>query len=89
MKFELSVEQQAQVDAWLRETVYPEVIAKQREEFKVHTPFMEYSWDAGFPYEGASGGGLTYEFTPTGLGTVVRVTYTKDYTLDISEYDLW
>jgi len=39
-------------------------------------------------YEGAIGGAVTYSFTPTNLGTVVKVTY-KDTTIDITEYEHW
>lgn len=39
---------------------------------------------------GAIGGGYTYEFTPTGLGIIFKVTnaVTKQ-TLDLTEYDKW
>jgi len=39
---------------------------------------------------GACGGGYTFEFTPGGLGTHVRVRngITKEF-IDLSEYDDW
>jgi hypothetical protein len=42
------------------------------------------------PYYGATGGQLTYMFTPTNLGIVVKVEhcYTKE-TIDLSEYENW
>lgn len=41
-------------------------------------------------YYGASGGGYTYCFTPTGLGTVVKVRngLTKEE-IDLTDYDKW
>lgn len=44
----------------------------------------------GQPYLGAVGGVFTYTFTPTGIGTVIRVvcSYTKAE-LDVSDYDSW
>ena len=45
------------------------------------------------PYLGAIGGGLTYEFTPTSLGTVTRVTFASgtqyEKTVDLTDYDSW
>jgi hypothetical protein len=42
------------------------------------------------PYYGATGGQLTFMFTPTNLGVVVKVEhcYTKE-TIDLSEYENW
>jgi hypothetical protein len=42
------------------------------------------------PYYGCSGGVLTYMFTPTTIGLVVKVEhgYTKE-TIDLSDYDSW
>lgn len=38
--------------------------------------------------EGAIGGGLTYSFTPTGLGEIVKIKY-FDKELDLSDYENW
>ena len=42
------------------------------------------------PYYGATGGSLTYEFTPNSIGMVIVVKhgYTKAE-LDLSDYDNW
>jgi hypothetical protein len=47
-----------------------------------------------YPYLGAIGGCFTYEFTPTSIGTVVKVTFCKghpDYeaTIDLTDYASW
>lgn len=45
------------------------------------------------PNLGATGGAVTYEFTPTGLGTVVRVIFCHgtpmQEVLDLTDYDSW
>ncbi len=41
-------------------------------------------------YAGAIGGVLTYSFTPTNLGVVVKVTEGfGNTTIDLSDYDSW
>jgi hypothetical protein len=88
MKFSITPEQDIKIDKWLHEEVYPKVIASQREHYKDPSPFITACWDEGYPYEGASGGGLTYSFTPTSLGTVEKVKY-GDFELDVSNYGDW
>jgi hypothetical protein len=39
-------------------------------------------------YEGAIGGGMTFSFTPTSLGTVVKVKYFNEE-LDLTDYNDW
>lgn len=42
------------------------------------------------PNYGAIGGELTYSFTPTSLGTVVKVKHGLTYNeLDLTDYDSW
>jgi hypothetical protein len=40
-----------------------------------------------FKNEGASGGRLTFSFTPTNLGTVTKVTCACGEELDLTDYD--
>ena len=41
-------------------------------------------------YTGCTGGNLTYSFTPTSLGTVVKVKEAlTGEELDLTDYDLW
>ena len=88
-KFELNEQQKARVTAWLKDEVYPDVIAKQKESGTLNgNPIAEDCWKNGFPYGGAIGGGVTYMFTPTSIGVVEKVeSYGKE--LDLTEYDLW
>jgi hypothetical protein len=41
------------------------------------------------PYYGAIGGSMTYSFTPTNIGTVVKVEHATGAVLDISDYEHW
>lgn len=86
--FTLTPEQHDRINVWLTTTVYPETIERQRATIKMAHEFVVQCWDAGYPWEGASGGGLTYSFTPTSVGVVERVKY-GEYELDLTEYDLW
>lgn len=76
------------ITEWLHETIFPAVIERQKKEFSNINPIIEDCWDEGYPYEGAIGGGLTYHFTPTGIGVVFKVTYDV-YELDLTDYDSW
>ena len=40
-------------------------------------------------YEGAIGGKFTYNFTPTGLGVVEKVTCSCGSVIDLTLYDKW
>ena len=74
MKFEISIEDQHRIHDWQMKEVYPDVIAQQRAAAGPDTPqFARDCWDQGYPYAGASGGDLTYIFTPTSLGLVTEV----------------
>jgi hypothetical protein len=41
------------------------------------------------PVTGASGGAITYQFTPTSLGTVVKVKCECGMEADITDYRSW
>jgi hypothetical protein len=93
MIFAVSMEDEAKVDAWLAETVYPAGIKQQKLSIvpdHPHYQFYKQSWDSGYPYTGAIGGSLTYAFSPTSLGVSVIV---KDaltgLELDLTDYGSW
>lgn len=69
-------------DWW--ETIKPQVIAIQKLK-GIADPL-----DQPEPYYGAIGGGLTYEFTPTGVGTIVKVKESSTgLELDLTDYESW
>ncbi len=79
--FALTEEQMNKLNAWLEE-IKPEILEKQK-KFSKSAPKDR-------PYYGAAGGGLTYSFTPTGLGVVVEVTeYHTKKTINLTDYDSW
>jgi hypothetical protein len=85
--FALDKEQNEKLDKWLKTEVFPFYVARQREAgMEMH--IMQLEDGTEIPYGGAIGGGLTYEFSPTGLGLVVKVTY-RDFTIDLTDYDMW
>lgn len=66
-------------------------VANQRKELPDPDLFIEeYYWEKGIPYAGAIGGGLSYIFTPTSIGTSVRVksAFTNNE-LDVTDYGEW
>ncbi len=52
-------------------------------------------WELNLPEleQGSIGGGLTYEFTPTSIGVVLKVYFFKDtskqQSIDLSDYENW
>lgn len=76
-----------------KDKCYARAVIKQKEEIKPSNPFYSTyveCWEAGLPYEGALGGGITFELTPSSLGYIIKARY--DYTndsIDLTEYDLW
>jgi len=86
MKFEISPNQHQKIQEW-QKAIDLRVIEEQRhtlDNWAVLTSNGEY------PYYGAIGGSLTYSFTPTALGVVIKVThgYTNE-TLDVTDYENW
>lgn len=87
----ISEEDQDKIDTWLHTTVYPAVIKEQKGRCALnpdsyHASTYGWSWENGYPYEGASGGGLTYSFTPTSLGVVFQVQY-GEHKLDLTDWE--
>ena len=86
MRFTISEEQQKKINKWAKKQDY---LVKEQQKGSDDVVISESS-RLGLPYYGASGGSLSYEFTPTGLGVVLKVTnnYTKE-SIDVTEYDMW
>jgi hypothetical protein len=83
MKFETTAEQETKINAWLEE-LEPKILEKQSEHAR------EMGRMFGSPYYGAIGGGLTYEFTPTGIGVIVKVRESvTGEELDLTNYEEW
>lgn len=79
--FQLDDVQRAKLKAWLKE-IDPEILEIQK-RFSKSAPRDK-------PYYGAAGGGLTYSFSPCGLGVTTTVTeYHTKKTIDLTDYDSW
>ena len=87
MEFSLDQYEQNKLNQWLKE-IYAKVIEEQKAQYGEDNPVYQMAWDCGAPYDGAIGGGLTYEFSPTSIGMVKRVTY-RGYALDLTDYESW
>ena len=87
LMFKLEPGDHEKIDHWLKTIVYPPIVAKQ----KLDPDIAQFIWkDADgneMPYLGAIGEGLTYSFTPTGLGIVTKVQFYTGDTLDLTDYD--
>lgn len=89
----LTKEQKDQIEDWLHNNVYPDIITEQKSNMNRNDPVYfvaQHDWSEGIPYQGASGGGITYKFTPTSIGIVIKVQ--EQWTgreLDVTDYDSW
>jgi hypothetical protein len=94
LTFTVSKEDNAKVTRWLHNTVYPAVVRAQQAALAASgrpaNSVQLDCWREGYPYSGASGGGLTFEFTPTSIGTVSIARYAGyEGKLDFTDYDSW
>jgi len=94
MNFEITAEEKAKVDDWLKTVVYPYIVENQRRDPRI-THLIFESDGVEYPYTGAIGGGLTYSFSPTGLGVITVVTHPKmdntgeNFELNLTDYSSW
>jgi hypothetical protein len=86
--FEVTKEQTEKVNAWLKKEVYPEIIEQQKKDERFRDLVYKDEDGQEYPYTGAIGGGLTYSFTNTSLGVIIKASY-GDKELDLTEYDYW
>lgn len=77
--FTLTVEQLRKISDWMQ--------AENREALRLQ---QKTDPSLNYPYTGAIGGNLTYHFTPTNLGTVVKVEHgLTGRILDVTDYNYW
>lgn len=87
--FSLTEKQNTILDKWLKEQD-KKAIEIQKQNYQNPTTFMMISWEDGYPYGGAIGGRVTYSFTPTSIGLIIKVTYSlTNETIDLTDYDNW
>lgn len=86
--FQLSPGDGEKIDHWLKTEVYPEIVAQQKLDPQISQFIYQDESGNAVPYFGAIGGDLTYSFTPTSLGTIIKVEcFNKQ--LDLTAYDEW
>jgi hypothetical protein len=92
MKFELDDAQKAKLAEWEKEQdkIAVEMQRKEIANQAYPNPFHVHLLERDEPYYGATGGVLTYKFTPTSIGEilVVKHSYTNAE-LDLTDYDSW
>lgn len=86
--FTLDSEQRAKIAAWNAEQ--DRLVLKQQRKKPSGDISRQMALDADQPYYGAIGGALTYCFTPTALGDIVKVQHAgTGAELDVSDYGSW
>jgi hypothetical protein len=86
--FELNAKQQEKLNDWLAERRVDQVQQQKRYILPDNPLYQIYksNWEMGFPYTGAIDTSETFMFTPTSVGTIVKVKY-MDLVLDLTEYE--
>lgn len=86
--FSLNWAEKGVIDEWL-EGLLPEIVEKQKADMTLRG-YPEEVISQSAPYYGATGGGLTYMFTPTSLGTIIVVKESiTGKTLNVSDALDW
>lgn len=88
--FRLTEDQINQIDQWVHEQNQKVIEEQKKNSPDVPRELLEECWEMGYPYTGAIGGEITYSFTPTSLGSIVRVRHVQTGAeLDVTDYDSW
>ena len=86
--FVITKYEQKQIAAWVKKQDAKVVHMQQQSGQFKGDPFVKKLHQRGKGYYGASGGALTFQFSPTGLGLIFKVTNAlTQETLDLTEYD--
>lgn len=86
--FQLNQKQTQQINEWLSK-MDEQALASQKEKMTLQD-FEYYTQGGKYPYSGAIGGSVTYSFTPTSIGTVIKVNHElTGNVLDVTDYDMW
>lgn len=86
--FQLTLEDHKKIDEWLYGTVYPATLKEQGKDPSKVMWHTEDEEGRVYPYFGAIGGDLTYSFTPTSIGTIIKVE-SCGHELDLTDYESW
>lgn len=87
VNFELTKEQVIKLNEWIIE-VEKRAAAIQMEKAKLNG--WKFPYPRPLPYHGALGGGLTFSFSPNGIGVHCKVTEgITGESIDLSDYSDW
>ncbi len=80
--FDLSDDQNEKLEIWMKDQ------DDKALKIQIERGFLSEQWKK--PYYGCSGGAYTYSFTPTTLGTIVKVinNVTKEE-INLTNFDEW
>lgn len=86
--FVITEAEQKRIAAWFREQDAKVAHMQQASGKYKDNYFVQKFLQRGKGYYGACGGALTFQFSPSGLGTVFKVTHALTHeTLDLTDYD--
>lgn len=91
MMFELSEEQIKNAENFIEEC-YEKEILLQKKDKKFSKTFEKSIGIDSMPYHGAIGGALSYVFTPTSIGIIIRVKYDGTHLheeKDLTDYEMF
>ena len=90
LSFEVTVGQYEKIQAWLNEQNVKAISIQRKKYGKNAGPEFHMSWEMGYPYCGAIGGEIKYEFSPTSLGDclVVKHSVTGEE-INVTDFDRW
>lgn len=89
MNFQITSAEIEKINTWLNDTIYPPIIAEQKKNPHDGIWIVKDSAGKEYPYFGAIGGDVTYQFTPTSLGVIIKVLHVSGAELDITDYSSW
>ena len=91
MIFTLEESQKSKLSAWLKEKETA-LAWEQLKNYETADKVIQCGKQL-IPFLGASGGSVTYEFTPTSIGTITKVVWCAgmpfEDTIDLTDYDFW
>lgn len=95
IEFCLNAEEIELADKFIKECDAKELELQKADVEFCNSPFksvIKETHDSGYPYHGAIGGAVSYEFGSTSLGSTVKIHYNGSHvkvTKDITDYDSW
>ena len=90
ISFSLTAQQFHKVKEWEQEQNRIMIEKQKKNPPDAPRALLEACWETGNPYYGATGGEITYSFTPTSIGVITEVKYAMTgKTLDITDYESW